>query len=92
MDDEKSETAGTKSLKTLRKVRTKFHTKRTVITIVPTKASSAAFSRVMGRSMNAAGIRCNSGFCVAAPRVASGMHRFEGNGSTRGSSEPSLWK
>ena len=40
-------TAGTKSRRTLRKVKTKFPTNRTVINIVPTSASSAAFLRVM---------------------------------------------
>jgi hypothetical protein len=44
MSDENSATAGTKSRRTLRNVKTKFHTRRAVINIVPTKASSAAFS------------------------------------------------
>jgi hypothetical protein len=35
MNDENIVTAGTKSLRTLRKVRTKFHTRRAVIIIVP---------------------------------------------------------
>jgi hypothetical protein len=47
MNDENIVNAGTKSRKTLRKVRTKFHTRRAVIRIVPISASKAAFLRVM---------------------------------------------
>jgi hypothetical protein len=47
MSDENSETAGTKSRRILSRVKTKSHTKRAVINIVPTKASSEAFLRVM---------------------------------------------
>jgi hypothetical protein len=47
VNDENSLTGGTKSRSTFRRVRTKFHTKRTVINIVPTSASNAAFLRVM---------------------------------------------
>ena len=47
MNDENNMTAGTKPRRTLRKLKTKFHTKRTVIRIVPTSASSAAFLSVM---------------------------------------------
>jgi len=47
ISDENSETAGTKSRRTFRKVKTKFHTKRAVIRTVPTSASSAAFLSVM---------------------------------------------
>jgi len=47
MSAENSETAGTKSRRTLSRVKTKFHTKRAVINIVPTNASSAAFLSVM---------------------------------------------
>jgi hypothetical protein len=47
MNDENSVTAGTKSRRILRKVRTKFHTKRAVIRIAPIRASKAAFLSVM---------------------------------------------
>src|ERR1019366_8368189 len=57
MSDENSVTAGTKSRRTLRKVRTKFHTRRAVIRTVPTKASSAAFLSVMVVSMNAGSVQ-----------------------------------
>jgi hypothetical protein len=47
VNEENSLTGGTKSRRTFRRVRTKFHTRRTVINIVPTSANSAAFLRVM---------------------------------------------
>ena len=47
MNDWNSVTAGTKSRRTLRKVRTNDYSKRAVIRIVPTRASNAAFLRVM---------------------------------------------
>src|ERR1035437_7448286 len=52
MNDEKSVTAGTKPRSRLSKLKTKFHTKRAVIRIVPISASNAAFLSVMIRSMN----------------------------------------
>ena len=47
MNDWNSVTAGTKSRRTLNKVRTNVHTKRAVIRMVPIKASNAAFLSVM---------------------------------------------
>jgi hypothetical protein len=47
MNDWNSVTAGTKSRRTLRNVRTNDYSKRAVIRIVPTRASNAAFLRVM---------------------------------------------
>jgi hypothetical protein len=47
VNEENSLTAGTKSRRTFRRVRTKFQIKRTVINIVPTSASNEAFLRVM---------------------------------------------
>ena len=47
MNDWNSVTAGTKSRRTLRKVRTNVHTNKAVINIVPIKASNAAFLSVM---------------------------------------------
>jgi hypothetical protein len=45
--DETSSTGASTPRRTLRKVETKFQTRRTVITIVPTKASNAALLSVM---------------------------------------------
>jgi hypothetical protein len=47
MNDENNVSAGTKSRRTLRKVRTNVHNKRAVIRIVPISASNAAFLSVM---------------------------------------------
>jgi len=47
MNDEKSTIGASTPRRTLRTVETKFHTKRIVINIVPTKASNAAFLSVM---------------------------------------------
>ena len=60
MNEENNETAGIKSLKTFRKVRMKFQTKRTVINVVPTKASGTALLSVMVVSINAVWVGCNS--------------------------------
>ena len=53
MNEEKSATGGTTPRRTFRKVKTKVRTKKAVIRTVPTRASSAAFLRVMFGSMNA---------------------------------------
>jgi len=47
MNDAKSTIGASTPRRTLRTLETKFHTKRTVINIVPTKASNAAFLSVM---------------------------------------------
>jgi hypothetical protein len=47
MNDWNNVTAGTKSRRTLRKVRTNDYSKRATIRIVPIRASNAAFLRVM---------------------------------------------
>jgi nucleoside-diphosphate-sugar epimerase len=47
MNDWNSVTAGTKSRRTFSRVKTKFHTRRTVIRIVPTSATNAAVLSVM---------------------------------------------
>jgi hypothetical protein len=47
MNDWNSVTAGTKSRRTLRKVRTNNYSKRAVIRIAPIRASKAAFLTVM---------------------------------------------
>jgi hypothetical protein len=47
MNDGNSITAGTKSRRTLTKVRTNVHSKRAVIRIVPISASRAAFLSVV---------------------------------------------
>jgi len=47
MNDENIFTTGTKSRRTLRKVRTNDHTRSAVIRIVPNSASNAAFLSVM---------------------------------------------
>jgi hypothetical protein len=47
MNDENSTTAGTKSRKTLRKLKTNLQSKRAVIRVVPTRASNAAVLTVM---------------------------------------------
>ena len=47
MNDWNSVTAGTKSRRTLRQVKTNDHSKKAVIRIVPIRASNAAFFRVM---------------------------------------------
>jgi len=48
MNDWNSVAAGTRPRRTLRKVKTNAHNWRTVIRVVPTSASNAAFLRVMG--------------------------------------------
>jgi hypothetical protein len=64
MNDWNSVTAGTKSLRTLRKVRTKFHTRRAVINIVPIRASKAAFLKCHGRNMNGGSVVRSFGSCL----------------------------
>jgi hypothetical protein len=63
MNDWNSVTAGTKSRRTLRKVRTNDHNKRAVINIVPIRASEAAFFKCHGRNMNGGSVVPNFGFC-----------------------------
>src|ERR1035437_3683681 len=57
MNDENSETAGTKPRRRLRKLKTNCHTRRAVIRMVPTKASNAAFLSVMVAPMQLPSLR-----------------------------------
>jgi hypothetical protein len=84
MNDENSVTAGTKSRRTLRKVKTNDHTKESRHQNCPNQCQQRRIFKGHGRSMNAASVSRNSGSIYAwagrhhLAQVQSSMSTFLG--------------